>query len=188
MALLDRIRWDARHLERDAIAAEPEAFLREVEAFLPRTGLALDLAGGCGRNAAWLAGRGLDVTLADISPIALDRVSRLGLAIRTVEIDLEEDPIPAGPWNLVLVSRFLHRPLYRAIADRLAPGGLAVVIHPTTTNLARHDRPPRRYLLEPGELPGLLPGLEPLRYDEGWTEDGRHEARFLGRRVAGGGG
>ena len=31
----------------------------------------VDIAGGAGANALWLARRGLDVTLADISPVGL---------------------------------------------------------------------------------------------------------------------
>ena len=143
MAPLDRQRWNARHRERGAIAAEPETFLLAIEASLPTTGRALDLAGGSGRNGAWLAARGWNVTVADLSPVALDRARKVGadrgLAIRTLEVDLEGDPIPAGPWDLVVVCRFLHRALYRSIPGALAPGGLAAIIHPTPTH---QERPP----------------------------------------------
>jgi hypothetical protein len=39
-------------------------------------------------------------------------------------------------------------------------------------------------VLEDGELPGLLGGLELLRSEEGWQESGRHEARAVARRAA----
>ena len=41
-----------------------------------------------------------------------------------------------------------------------------------------------RHLLEDGELPGLVRGLEILKYEEGWTEEGQHEARLVARRTA----
>lgn len=188
MAVADRSRWDARYGEMGEVAREPERFLLGLDDVLPRAGRALDLAGGAGRDAAWLAGRGLDVTVADASPIALDLATRgaagRGLPIRTLSIDIEEAPFPPGPWDLILCVRFLHRPSYRSIAAHLAEGGLAVVVHPTRVNLERHPRPGPRHLLEPGELPGLLSGLVVAHSSEGWTDEGRHEARFVGRRPA----
>ena len=45
--------------------------LLDVAEQLPMKGRALDVAGGTGRHARWLAQRGLRVTLCDISPVAL---------------------------------------------------------------------------------------------------------------------
>src|SRR4051794_41724500 len=84
MAATDREKWDERYRAR-APAAEPSPSLVGLESFLPRSGHALDLAGGAGRNSLWLAGRGLDVTLVDVSPVALeiasDRAAAAGLAL-----------------------------------------------------------------------------------------------------------
>jgi SAM-dependent methyltransferase len=153
---------------------------------LPRGGRALDLAGGAGANAIWLSRRGLDVSLADISPVALElarhEAERNGVSLRLLEMDLERDPFPPGPWDLILCFRFLWRPLFEVVPAALAPGGLFVVAHPTKSNLTRHERPGSRYLLDDGELPGLARGLEVLRYQEGWTAEGNHEASLLARR------
>lgn len=59
-----------------------------------------------------------------------------------------------------------------------------MVIHPTRTNLARHEKPPARFLLEDGELPGLIQGLRIEHYEEGWLSEGRHEAVVVARRSA----
>ena len=56
-----------------------------------------------------------------------------------------------------------------------------VVVHPTRSNLERHDSPGPHHLLDDGELPGLIPGLEVVHYEEGWSEEGRHEARLVAR-------
>ena len=56
-----------------------------------------------------------------------------------------------------------------------------MVVHPTRSNLRGHTRPGPRHLLGDGKLPGLVRGLEVLRYEEGWTEQGRHEARLVAR-------
>jgi SAM-dependent methyltransferase len=181
----DRERWNARYAEGEAIPA-PSPFVESLATLLPASGRAIDLGGGSGRHALWLARRGLDVTLADVSDVALARAEAAaraeGLALTTVRVDLEAEPIPAGPWDVVVCTYFLHRPLLAAIPAALAPGGLAAVAHATRRNLERHARPGPAHVLDEGELPRLVAGLEIVRYEEGWLEGGRHEARVVARR------
>lgn len=181
----DRERWNERYRE-EREAPPPSPFLADLDPLLPRAGRALDVGGGSGRNALWLARRGLEVTLADVSDVALalaaEAARAAGLALRTVEVDLEQAPLPEGPWDLVLCAYCLHRPLFAAFPAALAPGGVLVVAHATRTNLERHPRPGPRHVLEDGELPTLVRGLEILRSEEGWLESGRHEARVVARR------
>jgi SAM-dependent methyltransferase len=100
----------------------------------------------------------------------------------TIEADLEVAPLPAGPWDLVVCTYFLHRPIFADLAAALAPGGWLVVAHATRTNLERHPRPGPDHVLEDGELGGLVRGLEVVRMEEGWLESGRHEARVVARK------
>src|SRR5689334_20619235 len=169
----DRARWNARYRE-GAKDHEPSPFLEGLDALLPRRGRALDVAGGAGRNALWLARRGLAATLADVSDVALATAARAaaeaGLPLATAQVDLERAPLPAGPWDVVTVFYFLQRSLFPAIAGALAPGGLLVVAHPTRSNLMRHPRPGADHLLLDGELPGLVAGLEVVSYEEGWCD------------------
>ncbi len=187
MAQGDRERWNVRYRD-EAETPAPSPFLLALDDLLPRRGRALDVAGGSGRNALWLARRGLDVTLADVSDVALERAARAaaaaGLRLATVRTDLEAGPPPPGPWDLVVCTYFLHRPLLAALPAVLAPGGLLAVAHATRTNLTRWPRPGPDHVLEDGELPGLVRGLEVLRSEEGWLEGGRHEARLVARRPA----
>jgi tellurite methyltransferase len=187
MSLEDQVRWNKAYRERGVGSQEPSPFLVAMEKMLPRSGRALDIAGGAGANAVWLARRGLEVTLADISPVGLalaERNAELeGLKVRTLRIDLEQDPFPPGPWELTTCVRFLWRPLFAVIPDELAPGGVLVVVHPTRSNLLRHERPGLRHLLEDGELPGLVPDLEVVSYEEGWTKQGYHEASLVAKRA-----
>jgi SAM-dependent methyltransferase len=124
--------------------------------------------------------------VADISPVGLalaERNAELdGLRLRTLNTDLEQDPFPRGPWDLIVCVRYLWRPLFAVIPDELAPGGVLVVVHPTRSNLFRHERPGLRHLLEDGELPGLVHGLDVVHYEEGWTEEGQHDARLVAKR------
>jgi SAM-dependent methyltransferase len=183
----DQVRWDAKYRERSAGPQAPSPLLVALEGLLPRCGRGLDVAGGAGANATWLARRGWDVTVADISPVGLslaeNEAKSAGVKLRTLEIDLEQDPFPPGPWDLIVCVRFLWRPLFAVIPGELSPGGFLVVVHPTRSNLLRHEQPGLRYLLEDGELPGLVHGLHVLRYEEGWTGEGWHEARLVAQRA-----
>jgi SAM-dependent methyltransferase len=146
----------------------------------------LDIAGGAGRHAIWLAKRGLDVTVVDISQVGLqiaaERGAAAGVSLQSMFVDIECDPLPPGPWDLIVCAHFLHRPLFAVFPQLLRPGGLLVVVHPTQANLERHEKPPRRFLLQDGELPTLVTGLEIVHYEEGWLAEGRHDAVLVARR------
>ena len=184
----DRQRWDERHRAGADRVPPVHPWLLELGEVVPRSGRALDAAGGTGRHALWLAARGLAVTLADLSPVALaiarERADAAGLPLTTTETDLERQPPPAGPWDLALVVDFLSRPLYQRLAGTLSPGGVLVIAHPTRTNLTRHEHPSARFLLDDGELEPLIAGLglDVVRTCEGWAENRRHEARIAARR------
>jgi SAM-dependent methyltransferase len=179
MSEKDREKWNARYREEGA-PLSPSPFLAQLDGLLPRSGLALDVAGGSGRNAVWLAQRGLSVTVADVSDAGLERAAGAGLD--PLRVDFDVDPLPAGPWDVILCSHFLHRPLFAAFAGALSPGGVLVLAHPTLRNLERHDHPGPQFLLGEGELARLVQGLEIVSYSESWVESGMHEARLAARK------
>jgi 2-polyprenyl-3-methyl-5-hydroxy-6-metoxy-1,4-benzoquinol methylase len=183
----DREKWDRRYGELDPYGEAPSGVLARHASLLPSSGNALDLAGGSGRHACWLAERGMEVTIADISSQGLERARRraesAGLQIQCLQMDLEADPFPAGPWSLVLSCLYLWRPLIPAAISHLSPGGLLVILQPTVTNLERHTRPPRKYLLEEDELLSLATGLEIVHHEQGWLDDGRHDAFLVARKT-----
>jgi tellurite methyltransferase len=186
-AVSDQERWDERYRARGAVARPHSAFLEHAAPHLPAQGAALDVAGGDGRNALWLAARGLDVTVCDVSPLALAHAEALArerdLILNTARVDLESDPLPAGRYALVLCVHYLQRSLFPAMVEALAPGGVLLFCQPTRRNLERHEKPSQRFLLEEGELPSLLPPLlEVVELQEGWLSEGRHEARVIARR------
>lgn len=182
----DRERWNARWRERANVALLPSPWLTSLDEMLPRVGRALDVAGGAGRHALWLARRGLDVTLVDVSDeglaLAAVTASAERLAVRLVELDLESEPLPTGPWDVIVCVHYLQRSLFPAFAASLTPGGLLVFSQATEKNLERNPQPPRAYLLVDGEAPQLVAGLDIIAYEEGWQEEGRHEARLVARR------
>ncbi len=158
----------------------PDEAAALVEAELPRLkqvaalGPVLDLACGSGRNALALAAAGLRTVGIDRDRaplLALREAARgRGLAVAALVADLETArgiPLASGSCGAVLVFRYLHRPLAAEIERVLHPGGL--LLYETFTlrqrELAQHPRNPA-FLLEPGELPRLFPGLAVLRAEE----------------------
>ncbi len=166
--------WDQRYSAPDLVwGAEPNRRLvTEVEALPP--GRALDLGGGEGRNAVWLASRGWDVTIVDFSRAGLDRAremaQRAGVPLTDVLADLGEYVPPAGSYDLAIVM-YLQVPgpvLRTAVAGAaraLAPGGTFLLIGHDAENLERGHGGPRdpAILQSPDQVAGFLgQGMEVL--------------------------
>ncbi len=196
-----RTRWNRRYREirentkNDPASETPDDLLTGVDhclvylsqvGLLPTTGEALDIAGGSGADALYLASIGLKTTLVDISAVGLeiaaDAASQRSLSLRTIELDTETQPLPSGPWDLIHISHYLHRPTITAAASLLKPGGVLVVAVATLTNLERHSRPSARFLVKNNELKALVGGLHVEFYVEAWQSNDANEAWMLARR------
>jgi rhodanese-related sulfurtransferase len=153
----------------------PAEWLVQNADLLPRGGEALDVACGAGRHALLLAGAGYRVRAVDrdASKIeALGRLAaRLGLPLSAEILDLESVPgadLGDAACDLIVVFRYLHRPLFPSLVRALRPGGM-LLYETFTLEQARRGRPPSHpdFLLRPGELPGLVAPLKILREREG---------------------
>src|SRR5262245_23743668 len=130
----DRTKWDAKHAAAPRRPQRPADVLVAIEDLLPREGRALDVACGRGRNALWLAERGLDVVAVDVSPVALARMVELaaqgGIAssIRMIEHDLDDGlPPRLGTFDVVLSIGFHAPTLWPALRRAVKPSGLLVL-------------------------------------------------------------
>ncbi|MCE2391773.1 MAG: class I SAM-dependent methyltransferase [Proteobacteria bacterium] len=187
MASGDAERWDEKYRSGSHGDAPAPDWLEEFAAGWSAAGRALDVAAGSGRVAVWLAARGLDTLAVDVSGVGLERAREraraAGREIRTRELDLEADELPAGPFEVITCFHYLQRDLFPELVRRLSPGGWLCAEIMTLRNLERHARPSARFLLEPGELRELARPLEPAFYREGWFDD-RCVARLAARRPA----
>jgi SAM-dependent methyltransferase len=128
----------------------------------------LDLACGAGRHARFLAARGLRVEAVDRDPGLVGALQdSAGVIGRVADLEALPWPYPGRTFDAVVVSRYLHRPLFGPIAGALSQGG--VLIYETFMRgherLGRPARP--EFLLEPGELLGAFPGLTVIAFEQG---------------------
>ena len=138
-------------------------------------GPVVDLACGRGRHALFLARAGIPVLGIDRNEDSLAELATAaraeGLSVRVQREDLETGaplPLAPGSCSAILVFRYLHRPLCPDLAHALAPGGLLLYETFTIHQRELGYGPGRdEFLLNPEELPGLFPDLEPLHHWEG---------------------
>jgi SAM-dependent methyltransferase len=128
-----------------------------------KRGPVLDVASGAGRNARFFAARGLDV-------VAVDREPQQITGVTFVQADLESGgrwPFEGQRFGAIVVTNYLHRPLFRSIADSLAEGG--VLIYETfMIGNERFGRPSNpNFLLRAGELRDAFAELKVLAFEEG---------------------
>jgi len=165
----------------------PSPFLERVLPRLPR-GRSLDLAAGTSRESVFLAMHGREAEAWDHDDDALESARKLarrnGVGIRTHVIELESGAMPdaGGGWDIVMVFRFLHRPLFPWIESAVAPGGV-LVYETFLTGQERFGSPKqKRFLLESGELRRAFPALAVEEYEEGAPDLFPVMARLFARR------
>ena len=141
---------------------------------LARAGEALDLACGNGRHTRLLAAQGLRVLALDRKPEALAASS--GPGVTTLAYDLEADgapwPFEADRFAAIVVTNYLHRPLFAALARSLHPGGILIYETFAQGNQVYGKPSNPAFLLAPGELLALAldGGLQVLAYEDGHVE------------------
>ncbi|KRB87637.1 class I SAM-dependent methyltransferase [Noviherbaspirillum sp. Root189] len=156
----------------------PSSWVVRFAALIPQ-GEVLDLACGSGRHARFLAARGYDVLAVDRDSDALQRAA--GPRIKTMLADLEGGGPASAPWPFknqlfsgIVVTNYLHRPLFPHFLDSLAPGG--VLLYETfaigNEQFGKPSNP--AFLLQPGELLDLTVRedkmLRVIAYEDGFVD------------------
>jgi SAM-dependent methyltransferase len=196
MAIDEKTLWNAKYGEGSHGSLQPDPLLLTAyEEFLSGTspGLALDVAGGVGRHAIWLAQRGWRVELVDISEIgvrqAQENVKQTGTAsLITTEVrDLNtQQNLGREQYDLVVVFFFLQRELFPALVAALKPGG-HMIYKTYMTEQQRFSGGSFKsgpshpmFLLEPNELLHAFGSLRVLHYHE--TIQNKSVAEFVGQK------
>lgn len=154
----------------------PSPWIMRFARRIPLDGAALDVACGGGRHVRALLdlGRAVVAIDRDVSGLA-DLAGTPGIEI--IAADLEN----AAPWPLplerrfsaVIVTNYLHRPLFPILTRVLAPGGL-LLYETFAVGNERFGRPRNpEFLLRPGELLDVAAsaGLTVTAYEHGALGD-----------------
>jgi SAM-dependent methyltransferase len=147
--------------------AAPSDWVRRWAPLVPEGGAVLDVACGGGRHARFFAVRGHPVDAVDRDPQAIGALSAV-TGVHALCADIENGPWPyAGrSYAAVVVTHYLHRPLFPRLLAALAPGGL-LIYETFAAGNARFGRPANPdFLLRPRELLEVaLGGLQVLAYE-----------------------
>ncbi|MGQ3301320.1 class I SAM-dependent methyltransferase [Reyranella sp.] len=135
----------------------PSSWIATWAGLIPPGAPILDLAAGNGRHTAYFASRGHRVTAVDRDVSAL-------VASDTVEVvaaDLEDGspwPLAGRRFGAIVVTNYLHRPLFPALFAALQPGGI-LLYETFMEGNERFGKPSRPdFLLKDGELLDLVRG------------------------------
>ncbi len=131
-------------------------------------GAVLDLACGVGRNSRFLAAQGFRVCAVDRDPQALGVLSAIaGVTVRLADLENGPWPLDGLVFDGVVVTNYLHRPLFPRILDALAPGGI-LIYETFAAGNERFGKPSNPdFLLRPGELLDVARGrLRVVAYED----------------------
>lgn len=152
-----------------AVSLDPSPWVERFAGMIEPGGKVLDLACGGGRHGRLFLGRGYEVLFLDRDISKLDDL-REDRRAELVEADLEDGspwPLPGRIFDGIVVTNYLHRPLFERLIGALAPEG--VLIYETfALGNERFGKPSNPdFLLQPGELIARLsPPLHVLAYED----------------------
>ena len=172
--------WNERYAAHGLVYGDaPNDFLVQMARHLPSRGRALDIGAGEGRNALFLASRGLDVLAVDQSDVGLlkaqKRARDRALTLRTQAADLNDFTTEPASLDAV-TSIFVHLPatlraaVHQRIGTWLKPGGIFLLEAYAPDQLQRNTGGPKD--------PALLAPLDTiLRELDGLTIE--HQAALV---------
>jgi SAM-dependent methyltransferase len=132
---------------------------------IPAGGRVLDVACGGGRHLRYLGSLGLAVVGVDRDEKALSAAA--GADVRVADIEAGPWPFSPEEFDGVVVTNYLHRPIFPHLVAALRPGG--VLIYETfALGNERYGRPSNPdFLLKPGELLARVEPLSVVAFEQG---------------------
>lgn len=153
----------------------PSAWVARWADRVPAGGRVLDLACGNGRHSRFFAARGHPVEAVDRDPAKLAPLAGIpGISARSADLENGPWPYEGQQFSGIVVTHYLHRPLFPHLLAALAPEG-ALIYETFTAGNERYGQPSNpAFLLKPGELLEIVHGrLRVIAYEELYVSDPR---------------
>ena len=155
------------------IAEAPSVWVVRWTADIASGTAVLDLACGAGRHSRLLAARGCNVTAVDRDASAAHALAGEP-NVDFIQADLERAgwPLPGRHFEVVIVTNYLHRPLFSALKTALAPSGL-LIYETFAVGNAAFGRPSNPdYLMRPRELLDVFGSdMRVLAFEDGFVNN-----------------
>lgn len=146
----------------------PSPWVRRWAGSIRRGGRVLDVACGQGRHLRYLRSLDLAVVGVDRDEQALSALRKLqGVELRVADIEGGPWPFSPGEFDGVVVTNYLHRPIFPHLVAALRSGGI-LIYETFAAGNERYGRPSNPdFLLQPGELLRCVEPLAVTAFEEG---------------------
>jgi SAM-dependent methyltransferase len=185
-----RAHWDLKYEQGLPSLESPDpffvtAFNQFVADHFPNGGAALDLAGGVGRHALWLAKRSWQVTVVDISEVAIRKLDRkalqLDLTLDLFALDATEYQFKPGRFDLIVMFYHFDRDICPRILSALKPGGFLICKSSLSWDTHEGTAPTTMRPLAKNEILSMLPELIAIHHQERPVRD-RGVVEYVGSK------
>jgi SAM-dependent methyltransferase len=152
---------------QSSTAPAPSVWVKRFLPLIKPGGLVLDVAAGSGRHVRLLRDRGFAVCAVDRDTSALLAFAGPRCEVRRIDLETDDRSQLGDNYDGIIVTNYLHRPLFPALVRALAPGG--VLIYETFARGNERFGQPRNpdFLLRPGELLDVFTALTVVAFEQG---------------------
>lgn len=150
--------------------SQPSEWVRRFAPLVRAGGRVLDLACGGGRHTRLFVQRGCAVLAVDRAPeLDPDLRAHAAVVVRVADLEQGDWPFAGERFDAVVVTNYLHRPLFPHLRDALAPAGVLLYETFAAGNAAFGKPSNPAFLLEPGELLAAFGGaLRVIAFEDGY--------------------
>jgi SAM-dependent methyltransferase len=155
-----------RHAEQ-----RPSDWIRRFAPLVAPGGRVLDVACGGGRHTRLFAERGCAVVAVDREPrLDPDLQSSARVHVRAMDLEQGEWPLGGERFDAIVVTNYLHRPLFPHLLAALAPRGVLLYETFAAGNAAFGKPANPAFLLAPRELLDAFAALRVIAFEDGYEQ------------------
>jgi len=155
----------------------PSAWVTRFAHLVAADARVLDLACGNGRHARLFAARGCRVLAVDRDAQALALLAGTpGIETRCADLEAGGWPLPGERFDAIVVTNYLHRPLFAPLLAALADDGVLIYETFAQGNEAFGRPANPDHLLRGGELIDRVAGLAIVAFEQGVVTDDARSA------------